>query len=282
MKIRGKEKALLIPELALIIVMLVATHAFSWTKSADFESGSIGQKAEGSSGFDGAGSRTIFSDESSAQGSKSAKMMWQSGSDGWASTMGSINYPSKLSEGSEVWARGYFYFSSPWSWSCSPVVKVLRGVHVAHSNGSNVGYLSVFADGGGNILLSNEIGDVQLSTGVRFDLDRWQCIEMYTKLSATNPIFRIWKDGNLIYEDTRSKTLSSSSDYADFAYIMSYWNGGSPRDQVQYVDSFVITTDRPSSADNKGNLMVGTGSGGVVPVTDTTPPNVPAGLRALP
>jgi hypothetical protein len=244
-------------QITLIAILFASGQAFAWTKSSNFESGSVGALAQGTSGFDYAGSATKYSSDTASSGTKSAKMTWSTGADGYAVDHGEYAFSSSVTNGGEVWARAYFYFASPWSWSCSPVVKVLRGVQVLNSGGSNVGYLSVFADSGGGILLSNEVGDVQIGTGAKFDLNAWQCIEMYVKLSPTAPIFRIWKNGVLIYEDTTHRTLSSTSDFGSRALIMTQWNGGAPQAQSQYVDDVVITTDRPSQVDSKGNPMIG-------------------------
>lgn len=262
-----------------VMILFASAPGFAWTINADFESGTLGAKAQGVSGFTEAGSQTVFSSEKSALGSKSTKMSWPKGSEGWAVAHGYSPYPQRANNGEEIWARGYFYFASPWNWACSPVVKVLRGAHVANSGGGNVGYHSVFADGSGNILLSNEIGDAQLNTGVKFDLDKWQSIEMYVKLSTSDPIFRIWKNNVLIYEDRAHKTLSASTDYADFAYIMTYWNGGAPQAQTQYVDELVITNGKPSQVDSKGNPMIGASTGSSPPVIVT--PKSPTGLKLI-
>jgi hypothetical protein len=236
--------------------LLAASQVFAWTIGANFENGTVGSKAQGTSGFEFAGTATLYSAEKAASGSKSAKMTWSSGQEGFGVDHGEFQYPSVVTNGGEIWTRGYFYFATPWNWNCSPVIKVFRGVHVSTSSGTNDGYHSVFADDQGNILLSNEIGDVQIGTGVKFDLNAWQCIEMYVKLSTSDPIFRIWKNGILIYE-SRNKTLNSSTERADLAYIMTNWNGGAPQSQVQYVDEFVLTTDRPAQVDSKGNPMIG-------------------------
>lgn len=242
----------------LAITLLAGGQAFAWTVAANFESGTVGNKAEGTSGFTEAGSQTILSSEKSASGSKSAKMTWPQGSDGWGIAHGYLDYPNVANE-SEIWARAYFYFASPWSWSCNPVSKVIR-LHIAHSNGSNAGYHSILLNSAGNIVVSNEIADIQPDTGVKFDIDKWQSIEMYVKLSTSDPIFRIWKNGILIYEDRAHNTMSSTSDFSDSSYIMTYWNGGAPQNQTQYVDEVLFTNERPSEVDSKGNSMIGSGS----------------------
>lgn len=239
------------------VFLLGAGQASAWTVKADFDSGTTGSRAKGTSGFDYAGAATLFSTDKATSGSKSAKMTWPEGHEGWGVAHGEFTYPSVVTNGGEVWARGNFYFATPWSWACSPVVKVLRGVHVSTSSGSHIGYHSVFANSLGEIVHSNEPGDKQTSTGVKFDIDKWQSIEMYVKLSTSEPIFRIWKNNVLIYEDKTTATLKNVTDKADFSYIMTNWNGGAPQSQVQYVDDFIITTDKPAQVDSQGKPMIG-------------------------
>lgn len=237
----------------MITTLLGSGQAFAWTKTATFESETVGAKAVGGTSFEVASPTTTITTDMVANGSKAAKMYHAAGDGG---VMGYVSFPSAVGSGGEIWARGNFYFASPWNWACNPVIKVLRGAHIANSSGGNVGYLSVFADAQGNILLSNEPAGVQKSSGVKFDVDKWQSIEMYVKISSGSALFRIWKNGVLIIEDT-ARTTNSSSDYADFSYIMSNWNGGSPQNQTQYLDDFIWTSTTPAQRDSKGNPMIG-------------------------
>jgi len=239
-----------------VAIFYFTIPSFSWTITSDFEQGQEGLGAYGVSGFHGAGSRTLYSTERASSGQMSAKMKWVKGSTGWAECHGRYTYPEPLREGDEIWLRGYFYFQSPWSWRCAPRVKILR-VHVRGMKGEHKGYLSVLASNGGIITLSNEVDSYEPTLGVYFNLDRWQCVEMYIKFSSTKPIFRIWKDGILIAEDKRHRTLRISEDLADFSYIMTYWNGGVSQDQIQFVDDFKITNEKPSNYDKHGNPMIG-------------------------
>ena len=239
------------------VFLLGAGQASAWTVKADFDSGTTGSKAQGTSGFDYAGTATLFSTDKATSGSKSAKMTWTEGDAGWGVAHGEFTYPSVVTNGGEVWAKGNFYFATPWSWTSSSVTEIFRGVHVTTSSGNNVGSHSILADSSGNIIMFNGLADAQISTGVKFDLNAWQTIEMYVKLSTSDPIFRIWKNGSLIYESRSQTTLGSSTNRADFAYIMTNWNGGAPQSQVQYIDDLIITTDKPAQVDSEGNPMIG-------------------------
>jgi len=237
--------------------------------TADFESGTNGSTAQGASGFTYAGSATTYTTDKSANGKKSAKMVWPSGSEGWGIDHGEMIYPQQVTNGQEIWARGYYYFESPWNWnngSAAQYIKILR-IHIANSGGGNIGYHSFIANGSGNIIASNEVADYGPVLSTNYDIGKWQCVEIYVKLSATTPVIRMWKDGVLVFEDTTRKTLSSSTDYANFSYIMTQWNNGAPQNQTQYVDDFIITTDRPTQVDSKGNPMIGPINGNIASVS---------------
>ena len=237
----------------------------TWTFQANFDGGTVGALAQGTSGMSSAGTTTTFSDDVSHSGSKSCKFAWKTG-DGTDTTMwrnyGTVQYPSRIYDGGEIWLRGYFYFASPWSWVASPVVKVMR-VHIANASGGHVGYHSVLGGGTStflnHIIMSNETQAYQPDSGIAFDIDQWQCIEMYIKFSTTSPTQRVWKNGVLILNDTTHKTLKDSTDYADFTYLMSYWNGvnGCPQNQNEYLDDLIVTTAQPAKQDAAGNYMIG-------------------------
>ncbi len=233
------------------ICLLGCDKVLAWTMTADFEKGSIGQKVNETSGFS---ADFVYSNTPANSGAKSAKASFSPS----VTPGGYQPFPTHVGNSGEIWARGYFYFKSPWSWSCSPVVKIFRGAHIANSGGTNVGYLSIYADAAGKIQMSNEPGNYQdYSSTTSYDIDKWQCLEMYVKLSTTQPIFRIWKNGVLIKEDKITRTLGTSTDYADFSYVFTYWNGNPPQAQVSYVDDFMYTTSQPLATDSKGNRMIG-------------------------
>src|SRR5574343_2013546 len=239
-----------IKTLALILLILFPSLSFGWPKPAPFESGTNGQLAEGVSGWDDAYFQTYFSTDRAHTGTKSCKGVWATGE---TSTVNADMYlSSPVTRGGEIWFRAYHYFATPWSWDNSAVVKVMR-IH-----GDSGGMLSLFAGntGGsnGNITLSNEPATVQTESSTPFGTNTWMCLEIYVKYD--NPgIIRICKNGILVLEDTSHATYTGGS--LDFVYYMSYWNGGAPQIQTQYVDDVVLTTDTPSNVDASGNHMVG-------------------------
>ena len=239
----------------LFITIIPQQYAYAWTKIVNFDSGIVGQKTSGVSGFNSAGTSVLFDNTLYFEGGQSAKVTWVTGTDGFPSRMGGVTFTPVVINGGEIWARGYYYFQSPWSWTASPC-KILR-IHVANDNGSNVGYLSIIQQSNGKITLSNEVQAYQPESNVFFDVDSWQSLEIYVKFSTTAGIIRIWKNGILVFEDLTRRTMNASSDKSDFSYVMSYWNGGAPQNQTQYLDSFIFTTDTPTNADAAGNRMIG-------------------------
>lgn len=224
--------------------LCICPVAYAWTRTVTFESGTVGQVATGKSGMDYAGTRTTYSKDTAAVGSKSARMDWVAGDVGWNTCHGEI-LTDAVASGGEIWFRGYVYAKSPWKWG-DLVVKMMR-------ISTNSGMLSIFWGwGNGEVILSNERADVQTNTGVMLEKDKWICLEMYIKFG--NPgIFRIWKNGVLAIQDTSHKT----GEYTGRILIMSQWNGNAPQNQTEYVDDFIVTTDRPSRQDSHGNYMIG-------------------------
>jgi hypothetical protein len=239
----------------------------------DFEGGSLGSIAQGSNAFQ-ANSQTYnitYSNTQTNSGSLAAKFAWDANNVG-AGEYGIVDYPGQVSSGGEVWVRAYFYFGTPWSWASYngqySMIKILRGA------ATNVGgFLSVFADSSGTIVLSNEPGDKQTLTNSTFDIGKWQCIEMYVKLSPTQGVFRIWKNGVLIAEDKSTRTLNGGT-YAACAYMMSQWNNGVSQNQNMYMDDIVVTSDRPSQVDAQGNPMIG-------PISGSASLAAPTGLKVI-
>jgi hypothetical protein len=251
---------------------LFNTTANAWTFMADFEQGVIGNEAQGASGLSDAFGQTTYSNAVVHSGTKSAKVVFPAGSDVWAIAGGAVTYPAKITHGGELWARMYVYFKSPWSFTANPVAKVFRAAHVGTGSGGQVGYISTLLDSSGNIVLSNEIYSWQPTLTTKYDVDRWQAIEVYIKFSSTSPIMRFYKDGVLIREEKVAKTMSSTGDIADMSYIFSYWNGGAPQTQTAYIDDIVFTTETPASKDAAGNPIIGVSQLASSPPTPTPLP----------
>ena len=101
----------------------------------------------------------------------------------------------------------------------------------------------------------------------------WYALEMYVKFSSKpgQGIYRIWEDGNLIFEDKDTATFRNPTDVSTYVLIGNYWNGSGPKIQAPYVDDVVITNQKPSRIDANGNPMIGLGLAGLA----LAPPNPP-------
>jgi len=93
----------------------------------------------------------------------------------------------------------------------------------------------------------------------------WETFEMYVKVHNV-PVdeggearARVWKNGVLIGDLTRHRTINDPGDIVDTWRFGDYWNGGAPRDQHLYFDDLVITNERPSAMDLDGNPYIGMG-----------------------
>jgi hypothetical protein len=258
----------------LIFLLAVPLVAGAWTVTADFEQGTLGARADGASGFGYATTQTFYSDTRSFSGSKSAIAGFLVGIETGAG--GSMGLPY-VSEGGEIWARGYYYFSSPWSWSASPVSKILR-IKVLTSSGSHVAWHSIIASSTGKIILSNEVQAYQPTSAVDFDINQWQSLELYVKFSATagNGVIRIWKNGVVVLEDTLRRTLSNASDTSGWSNVFTWWNGGHPQTQYAWIDDFIWTNERPANQDAAGNYMIGPANWGGGPSSHTVTPSAGA------
>lgn len=237
----------------LVMSLFTSGPVFAFTVNANFENLALGGGASGTSGFNGVKYEVDATTVNTIVhgGNQSAKMRHLQGTE---TLTGVLNLPSAYGEGHEIWYRAYFYFPAGWSWANTSgkysVIKMMR-----ISTTSN--HLSVFSDTNGSILLSNEVDAAQPTTSAFWDIGRWQCIEMYVKLSSTAPIFRIWKDGVLVIEDTTHKTLPSGGSTTIEQYIYGNWNNGPVQTQYSYVDDIVLTDVTPSQLDSNGNHMIG-------------------------
>lgn len=269
MKTAANRKIFPVLTILLLIGLFVSGQAFAWTKTATFESGSNGALAQGSDMWDYSGTVTTVSTDIANSGTKSSKMVWSKGTDGFNRTHAEMYTPSNVGDGGEIWFRAYYYFPASWSWSSNSgsysMVKIFRTMT------SGGGACGVVSDSNGAIVLSNEPSSIQPYPGGTFDKGRWQAIEVYIKSSSTSTgIVRVWKDGVLAGEIKGYKTLASSSNTIKAAQLMAVWNNGVGNTQTQYVDDFVMTTDTPSQRDSHGNAMIGLVGG-----NNTTPPTVP-------
>lgn len=247
------------------IMSCMHTVAFGWSLVGDFEGNAIGKPANGLTGLGEAFSKATVTSDRAFDGGKSAKMGIDAGSSGSSSWGGIMYHPVDLYEGSELWFRVSSYFPSSFIAVGNPRLKFLR-VHTQTTAGGNDGYLDLYILPNGQFSHDNEIIGISTVNGVNrvylgspLKKDVWETYEVYVKFSSQpgSGIYRVWQNGNLIYENKTQKTLKTASSYSDRSHIFTYWNGDAPQTQYMYIDDLIITSERPTCQDSKGNNMIG-------------------------
>jgi hypothetical protein len=202
--------------------------------------------------------------------------------DGMGLTCGGMLTPtSVVTVGQELWSRAYYHFKDPgagWDWTAIPVVKTMRfGKNKVDDNpqgcisiitagadttecGAGIGNPQIDCEyGGGNCASNDDRVQCQSGTPVTFGADQWHCVEMYVKFTNdSTSIMRMWIEGVLEAEKNGGFVAScDAGGYIHTIYFMTYWNGGVPQAQTEYMDDISITTDTPANVDAVGNHMIG-------------------------
>lgn len=251
--------------LALLLTLFVSTQAQAWKRISDFEGGTVGEKANTHpSGSDGAYALTVFSDEKALSGNKSAKATVTKGSTGHLEWGVRYELPD-LTEGDELWYRAWLYFPSDFVYNPDHGAKGLR-VRVYSNSGSSEGYYNIYPNASGITIHQGVDGPAfsDNNANKKFSpaLKNWEALEIYIKFSATpgKGIYRVWRNGNLLFEDKKTKTLGASNSKAKEAFIFRLWsNYDSPVTQSNYIDDVILTNEQPSTRDAYGNPFIGTG-----------------------
>lgn len=271
--------------LLFIGLSLCISQVYAWTRTADFEGGTTGSYAVGPNALDARAGQATFSNQFVHSGNMALRAEVQAGNTPYG---GKINFPQPLREGDEVWFRAYWYYPAGLDFTTTGQgLKTMR-IKTQDSANKGTGHHSIYRSNvSGRILPHSEVmgsvfwdyvfasapygggayGQKKITTG------NWYALEMYVKFSSKpgQGIYRIWEDGNLIFEDKNTATFRNSTDVSKYALIGNYWNGSGPQTQAPYVDDVVITNQKPSKIDAHGNPMIGLGLGGLA----LAPPNPP-------
>jgi hypothetical protein len=87
-----------------------------------------------------------------------------------------------------------------------------------------------------------------------FQRDTWQRVTVNLRFHATPKSSggyaqtRVWRNGQLLTDETRMQTLSAPTDVADALYLFTYWNGNAPRTQSLWMDKIQMTNSQPTWA----------------------------------
>ena len=271
---------------AVLVVLFVSAQAQAWVIKSDFESGTIGQKADGrktdpnSSGSDYAFKTTVYSDSKARSGKQSAEAILPKGSNGWEDWGMFYKFPDAR-EGDEIWFRVWINFPKDFQYATKHGAKGLRMQSFSSSGDSR--YLNVYPEGHRihtenwvdltafyNNNNHNNSGEMESRPG----LGGWEALEMYVKCSSLpgKAAFRIWRNGELWFEDTQTPTLMDSGGYINKISILTLYSSAvdSPVTQSVWIDDVIITNEQPNGTDSKGNPFIGVGD-----IVSVAPPDAP-------
>ncbi len=252
----------------LFLGLLLSFPVNAWLIHADFESGSVGTKAEGSpDSFSFAAGDTKYVDTPTFSGKQAASVYIEEGQTGFGTWGGGISFPEALGEGDEIWFQVSVFYPAGWDFSCGGCTEGMKfmRVHTQSSGGANEGYLSTLIKGdttSGYISVNTEVVssgfDFSRGLGSNITRDRWHTFEMYIKFSSDPNIgrYRVWQNGALI-NDQGVATLRSSSSTSNLVYVYTYWNSGAPKTQTSYIDNIIITDTTPKLKDRNGYPFIG-------------------------
>lgn len=251
-------------------VLFFSAQAHAWVINANFEKGKVGEIAEGSNAFSDGFRNTKYTKDKVHGGSLAAVTSIKEGETAFGDWGGQFVFPSKLGEGDEIWYRVWIYYPEGFDFTNNGIgVKTLR-IHTHSADGSHQGYFDLLSNKSHLTTVIEHSNNKEFTTnnpnwrsiGSKVTTGVWHALEMYAKLSSVSGkgIYRLWMDGELILEDTASANLKTSGSKADFAYLWSYFNGGSPKDQKAYVDDVIITNEAPNAKDSHGNRYIGVGN----------------------
>lgn len=252
-------------------IYLFSFQVHAWVIDRDFEKGTLGQKA--SSDFSEAYSSTIHTNEKTFSGNQAIKSTVQKDSFGYGEWGGTWQFPTKLGEGEEIWYRVWVFFPTGFDFSCNCTegIKFLR-TRTKSASGEFEGSWDYYLQPQG-VVMATGVNNKEFyenhpwpyedirGLGESIRTGEWHAYEHYIKLSSVSGkgIIRAWQDGNLIFEDTKTATLKSSTSTASLATIWTYWNNKAPKTQSAYLDGVIITNEPPSAKDSKGNPYIGVG-----------------------
>ncbi|WP_416398269.1 heparin lyase I family protein [Allohahella sp. A8] len=281
---------------------LAASHAQAWTVKIDCENSAAGSVLQGAGGFNDAASKTVVSTTNVVSGRHSCASTIRKDTTGWAEFGGRKVLPGKLVKGDSVWVKIDLFLPKDFdfnSYSAGNRLKFMRfhtksDAPAEFCKGKNEGYVDwliyptykIFGDAGFGIIqecqqMWREFGSY--SGGVHMKTGEWQTYEMHVVFDnipwskGGEGLIRVWRNDKLITEITDITTLRTATSWSDAFLLFTYWNGNSPKTQTLYFDDLIITNEKPSARDGKGNPRIGQGA--ISSRSVTTGPSAPENLR---
>jgi len=240
-------------------------------------------KINGKDVFQGDAFNTYYSDEVLFNGDNTIKMSVASGNTGFGSFGGTINlgtYPNGaiLFHGDELWIRSRIYLPAGFEYNLQGRNKFLR-LRVFHEeNGAAVseGYNDLYIDGSDPngspwaFIFEGRQQWLVLGTGPgdALEIGKWHTIEMHLVLDnlkgseGGSALVQVWFDDRLLGESSERATLKQVDSYMSFFYYFTYWdNLGAHRDTDVFIESIVMTSEKPLNVDAAGNHYLGKNGG---------------------
>ena len=251
----------------IICSFLFSAQAYAWTIFSDFESGTVGERSTFADGMGGR-AMTFISDKYALNGNQSLEFGIVQGTEGkeWG---GRMEFPTALKEGDELWLRIFYYFPVGFDFTAGGSGLKLSRVHTTSPSGAHEAYITLHAQGnigmgnsvGGDLFVQNNPGESGRKGGETIPKGEWHAIEHYLKFHSEpgKAKYRVWQNGKLVFEDTLTNTLESSSSLVRGYAMFTYWNGNAPQTQQNYIDDIAVTNNVPSNTDSFGNSYIGVG-----------------------
>ncbi len=285
---------------------ILAAPVFAWTVSATFEKFPVGpgggdQNLGQGDGLYGSNSRMSVTTSYAHSGTKSLQIFLPGGTENtWQNE---FRLPASITDGGEVWARFYVYVPADFDWTSNPIMKLFRFA-VVDAVGGGAGFISILTTRPSNYGCTGSpdnfgyiVGGAELLSTPGFVCQNrntqqvnfltpgvWHALELYVKASSSGTgIFRIWHQGELIWEHTGLSNIpvggsifSGSGNIT--GHFLGWWNGGVPKDQYIYFDDIAYTNTIPAKRDASGNPMIGLAGGANPPAPTVTLSASPASV----
>lgn len=248
-----------------IILTMLSPLVSAWTINANFDNGTLGEKAERSpDAFAGAAGRSTYTNEQKLKG-QAVKLQAKAGDTGFGNWGGEFFYP-RIGKGDKIWYLIHTYIPQDfdhYSYGEGNRLKFLR-IHTFTADDKNVGYIDIYFDmkTASNPFAFIYEGEHRWSLiGGAADYpvkDTWESYEFAVTLDSKSvddgglAEIRFWKNGILLKHITDRITLKFDDGYSNRALLFTYWNGGSPKDQHMYADEITITNETPNQRDQDG------------------------------
>ena len=286
----------------LLLCVFSSSTVYGWKMEENFDSQPLGAKPKysGAGGMEWFSGTKVTNDQTYSGSGRSASLSVTKGTSGWGEFGAVVNYPSTIKEGGEVWWRVRTFMPKSYNYAADAfALKFMRTHTRAITTKNNHGFLDLYIQPNGGLLYQIEVGhevepgkwwgQVNESASKQSNaelaaidpkvvLGRWETYEIYVKFSQSSGIYRVWKDGNLVYENTKWETMKSKSgspeSESELMNLFTYWNGDAPQTQTMYIDDLVVTTDKPAARDNYGNPYLGMGADLPATLSPPKPPSV--------